>query len=120
MKFIRELCWWLPQCKNCGSRQPRFNDGLCFDCSVAESKARMWRGIADAIVQIAPTFVQAMADYGTCRVRRYSRRNPARLKPPAVTELDELRKMAGLPPAGGVEKSKPEQDEKPGEAETNA
>ena len=117
MNIFRQLCWWLPGCKNCGSRDPLF-DELCFECSVAVSKARMWRGIADAVVQIAPLFVKAFTHRTTRTVRRFARRNPRLrlVKPAHVDELKELRKIAGLPETSPVEPTKPNEGDNGGEA----
>jgi len=116
MIILRQLCWWLPKCRKCGSRDPLFAD-QCFNCSVAESKAQMWRGIADAAVQLAPLFVEAFTHRTTRSVRRFVRRNPRlRLKAAHSDELKELRKMAGLPESSPVEPAKPTDAADSGEA----
>jgi hypothetical protein len=123
MNVFRFLCWWLPKCRNCGSRDPLSGD-VCFACSVVESKARMWRGIADAAVQISPYFVEAMTDHiaGSLSraVRRHHRRNPTLpgRQPGFSEELRELKRIADLPDVSPVEPANPDQGDSSGEAKT--
>jgi hypothetical protein len=119
--LIRHLLWWLPKCSNCGWRKPGLNEGVCFDCSVMLAKTRMWRGIADAAVQIAPYFVEAMTDYVaeslSRSVRRHHRRNPGTHRKPGFSEeIRELKRISDLSEPSPVEPPKPAQDETPGEA----
>lgn len=117
MKLLRQLCWWNPRCVNCGWREPLLTNRLCFDCSVQLSKARMWKGIADAVVELAPLFIKAFTDSSVPKVRHFSRRNPS-VRPKSIhsDELRELRKIAGLPELPTVERPNPTEGQNPGEA----
>ena len=69
MNIFSQVHSRLPKCEHLSGRDRLF-DSLCLECS----KARMWKGIADAAVQIAPYFVEAIvatmllrATFTTCR-----------------------------------------------------
>lgn len=102
---------------NCGWREPLLTNHLCFDCSVQWSKARIWKGMADAVVDLAPLFIEAFTNSAVPKVRRASRRNPS-VRPKSIhsDDLRELRKIAGLPDLPTVERPNPTEEEHLGEA----
>ena len=115
MKLIN-LLWWRPRCRGCGGRSSIFNDGLCFDCSMAEMEHRVWRQIGEAVAKAIPILVDAWLGNPRPTVKTMVRRKRRLHEGKRQWELNELRNMAGLPEAPTVEPPKPNIDEKPGEA----
>ena|SRR5579872_473235 len=110
MRLFVNLCWWRPRCVGCGDRFPMFRDGLCFDCALKESEARVWRSIGEACAIAIPIIVESFT-------RRRSRRNPSgavrlrsRHRRKLDAELRDLRKIAGLPEIPPAEPAKPGED----------